>query len=76
MQPVPTDFAGKIWYYFHPGNEFVYLGMLVIALIISVVFNQKRTIKDIWGEMWPKLVFLAAVYIVVIVIVYVIKATP
>lgn len=60
----------KLWYYFHPENEFVYLGMLAIALIIAVIFKGKRTIKDIWGEMWPKLLFIGAIYLVVIIIVW------
>jgi|GEM_PF-3124826 len=75
-QPVPADFAGKIWYYFHPENELVYLGMLAIALIISVIFNRKRTVKDIWDDMWPKLVFFAAVYIVIMIVVWATNEAP
>lgn len=60
----------KIWYYFHPENEFVYLGILAIALIIAVIFNRKRTIKDIWDDMWPRLLLLGAIYAVIIIIVW------
>ena len=74
-QPVPTDFFGKVWHYFQPTNEFVYLGMLAIVLFIAVVFNGKRTIKEIWGEIWPKLVFLALVYAVIMIIVWAMKET-
>lgn len=72
-QPLPTNFAGKIWYYFHPENELVYLGMLAIALVIAVVFNGKRTVKDIWEDMWPKLVFFGIAYTVIILIVFATK---
>jgi hypothetical protein len=60
----------KLWYYFHPENEFVYLGMLAIALLFAVIFKGKRTVKEIWGEMWPKLLFIGAVYAVVIIIIW------
>lgn len=76
LQSDTADFFKKVIDAFNPKNEFVYIGMLCIALIIAVILNGKRTARDIWNDMWPKLIFLGVIYIIVIFIIYITDTAP